>query len=142
MLQKDYIMRLIQMFFEFLSKLLSRIEKGEFEKAEEEINHAYVDFLKQDAAFFYSISKENLSNDLIRKHNYTREHLEILSELFNAEAELRFAKHQHKISKEFYEKSLILLRFVISESKTFSFDKEAKLKKLETRIDEINSIIS
>ena len=135
MFQKDFILRMIEMMGELIAALLGLIKKGNLEEAAEALENAYHDFLKEDAAFFYAIPKEKLTEKLLQEHNYTRGHLEILSELFYAEAELLFAKDKKAESLVFYEKSLILKEFVINESKTFSFDKQSRIEEIRRKIE-------
>ena len=87
----------------------------------------------------YSLSeKENLTEKLLTEHNYGNSHLEILAELFYAQAELFYAQSIKNKSLEFYEKSLILLEFVIKGSKSFSLEKQARISYIKNRADEIN----
>ena len=134
MYQKDYILRMVEMIAELIAGILGLIKKGDFRKASTSIDNAYFDFLKQDASLFRSIHKEKVTEKLIKEHNYTNGHLEILSELFYAEAELLYAKGNHSESIEFYEKTLILYEFVAKELKSFSFDKQSKISLIQNRI--------
>ena len=139
MYQKDFILRLIEMMAELIAGILGMIKKGNFEKASEHIDHAYRDMLKQDAAFFAAIPLEDLNELLLEKHNYTHGHLEILSELFYAQAELYYAKNQEEDSLVYYQKSLRLLEFVQRESQEFSFKKESRKTMMRERIVELSS---
>ena len=137
MYQRDYLLRMIEMIADLIVGILGLIKKGEFQQASQSLDAAYYDFLKQDASLFRSIDKEKLSDELLSVHNYTNGHLEILSELFYAEAELLYAQGQQSKSIEFYEKTLVLYEFVNKESKTFSFDKELKISLIRNRIDQL-----
>jgi hypothetical protein len=137
MYQKDYILRMIEMMGEFIAGILGLIKKGELQQATQELDNAYFNFLKQDAAFFRNLEKDKLTTVLIKDHNYTNGHLEILSELFYLEAELLYTEVKHKESLEFYEKALILFKFVEQGSKTYSIDKKARLPELQKRIEQL-----
>lgn len=128
---------MIEMIGEVVAGILGFIKKGEFTKASESIENAYTDLLKEDASFFTKIPLEELTETLIEKHNYSNGHLEILSELFFAQAELSYAQNNIAESKVFYEKSLKLLSFVLEENKVFSFEKQARLEYLKSRIKEL-----
>lgn len=140
MYQRDYILRMLEMLTDLIAGILGLIKKGDYQKASQSLNSAYYDFLKQDASFFQGIPKEDLTVRLLKEHNYNNGHLEILSELFYAQAELSNAQGNQKESINFYEKSLILLDFVIKESKSFSLEKQAKLSSLQNRIAELKSV--
>jgi hypothetical protein len=137
MYQKDFILRMIEMLGDLIAGILGLIRKGDFQKASQSLENAYYDFLKQDASLFRCIPKEKLTEELIHKHNYTNGHLEILSELFYTEAELKYAKGDRSISLEFYEKALLLFEFVDKESKLFSTDKQSKILNIQNRIAQL-----
>ena len=139
MYQRDFILRMIEMLAELVSGILGLIKKGNFQEASQSIDNAYQDLLKQDAAFFSNIPLTNLTNNLIQEHNYTNGHLEILSGLFYSQAELSYAKGLNDESLLFYQKSLLLLEFVIKESRAFSFEKQAKSTYLQNRIVELEN---
>jgi hypothetical protein len=140
MYQKDYILRMIEMLVDLMAYILGLIKKGDFEKATHTLENAYYDFLKQDAAFFHRIPKEDLTNKLLKEHHFTNGHLEILSELFYAQAELFNAQDKKAKSVEYYEKSLILLDFIEKESKTFSVEKQSRISLIQDQIAKLNSL--
>jgi len=140
MYNKDYILRMIEMISDLIAGILGLIKKGDYQQASQSLDNAYHDYLKQDASFFKGISKEDLTNRLLKEHNYNNGHLEILSELFNAQAELFDAQGNQIESINFYEKSLILLDFVVKESKSFSFEKQSKLSSIQNRISQLKGI--
>lgn len=137
MYQRDFILRMIEELAAAIGKILGLIKKGDYQQASLSLENAYYDMLKHDAAFFQNIPKEDLTAKLLTEHHYTHGHLEILSELFYAQAELDYAQGNDKNSLAFYEKSLILLEFVIKESKTFSVEKQSKIDRIKDRIDEL-----
>lgn len=134
MYQKDFILRMIEMIAEVIARIIGLIKKGDSEKASQLLENAYRDFLKEDASFFRSIPKEKLNENLLSKHNYTNGHLQILAELFIAEAELQISKNHNQSGLEYFEKSLILLRFVEQESTDFSLSLIQKINNLENKI--------
>ena len=140
MYQRDYILRMIEMLGELIAGILGFIKKKEFQKASVSLENAYYDFLRQDASLFKNIPKEQLTSQLLNEHNFTNGHLEILSELFYAEAELLYAQNKHKESLEFYEKSLLLLEFNIKELKLFSSEKQSKIILLQNRIVQLKKV--
>ncbi len=90
--------------------------------------------LKEDASFFRSIPKEDLTQKLLEEHNYTNGHLEILAELFNAEAELAGAQANAQECLEYSEKALLLFEFVDLNQKTLSMDRLDKMTIIRDRI--------
>jgi hypothetical protein len=142
MYQRDYIMRMIEELVAAIGRILGLIRKGDYQQATQSLENAYYDMLKQDASFFQNIPKEELTTKLLREHHFTNGHLEILSELFYAQAELFYAQGKHANGLEFYEKSSVLLDFVVKESKTYSAEKQSRLEILKERINQLKNTVS
>jgi len=134
MYQKDYILRLIEEMSKFLGIILGLMKKGDYQKASEYLASSYYELLKKDAAYFRMIPEKDLTSELLDKHNYTNGHLEILAELFNAEAELCAAKKDNAGTLLYSQKSLRLFRFIDGEYKTYSQERIDKILMLEKRI--------
>jgi hypothetical protein len=137
MYQKDYILRMIEMLGELIRAILGLIVKGNFEQAEEKISEAYLTFLRKDASFFHLIPREKLTSTLLTEHNYTNGHLEILAELFYAEACLQDARGNLPECLVMYEKSLTLFSFTDENIRTYSEDRIEKIEKIRSRISDI-----
>jgi hypothetical protein len=133
--QQDYILRMTEMIAELIAAILGLIKKGDYDTASRTIDNAYHQFLREDASFFNMIPKEELTGKLLKEHNYTNGHLEILSGLFFAQAELLEGNGRHSESLVFYEKSMILLDYVIRGSKTYSVEKEKQLSYLKKKAE-------
>jgi hypothetical protein len=140
MYQKDYILRMIALLMKFLGEVLGLIKKGDLKKAADKLEGSYNTFLREDAAFFYNIPAGHLTETLLHEHNYTSGHLEILAELFNAEAELKLAQGDRPGSLEFSGKSLILFEFIDKENKTYSEERLRKMEDIKKRISELNKL--
>lgn len=134
MYQQDYILRLIEMAGKVLAAILGQIKGGDLHKAAEDLDNFYYDILKEDAAFFREISEDKLTEKLLHEHNFTNGHLEILAELFNAEAELCTAKNNKKGANEYSRKSLKLFEFIDSEYKTYSQVRIDKMEAIRKRL--------
>ncbi len=139
MYQKDYILRMIKMLGELIAGILGMIKKGEFRKASEQLGTIYYDMLKEDAAFFRTIPAGELTHKLIAEHNYTNGHLEILAELFNAEAELELAQGNRTGSLDYSGKSLVLFEFIDKEEKTYSVERFNKMERIRMRIETLQN---
>lgn len=134
MYQKDYILRMIEMLGDLLAGIFGLVRKGDITEASEKLDNLYYDMLKEDAAFFRSIAPEDLTRKLMEEHNYTNGHLEILAELFNAEAELELAQGNNAGSVEYSEKALLLFEFVDTAQKTLSVERLDKMDDIRARI--------
>lgn len=138
MYQKDYILRMLEMMGDFIAAIMARIGKKDFKKASEMLENSYQTFLQSEASFFYNIPTEALSQTLLEKHNYTHNHLEILSELFLAEAELLFAEDKKEHSMQFYQKAKTLMEFLDKNSGNLSIQRSSNLSLIQNRIKELS----
>ena len=139
MYQKDYILRMVEMLAEMIAIILGLAKKGDYKQASERLSRVYYDMLKQDASFFRTIPEEELTNKLLKEHDYNNGHLEILAELFNAEAELEFAQGNRAGSLEYSRKSLTLFEFIDKELKTYSAERINKMKSIRDRVEALLS---
>jgi hypothetical protein len=138
MYQKDYILRMIEMIGDLIALILGLVKKGDEEQAAKILERGYIDLLRQDSAFFLQIPKEKLTNQLVEEHNYEKVHLEVLAELFFAEATLAEVQNRKEFCLECYEKSLILTEFLESEDKTWSKKREERKDLLVQKIQNLN----
>jgi len=134
MYQKDYILRMIEMIGDLIAALLGLIKKGDFEQAEKILERGYFELLRRDASFFQLIPKEQLTDKLLGDHHFTNGHLEVLSELFFAEATLSEAQKKLNNSLICYEKAFVLLEYLEQEDKTWSAKREERKNILKERI--------
>jgi len=134
MYQRDYILKMIEMMGQFVAAILSKILKREFKEAEELLEESYNTLLKESAAKFTFIPKEKLTEQLISEYHFVDGHLEILAQLFKAEAELRLSQGNSDLSRDFFEKALILLEFVDNNSKAFSLERKSEIADIRVKI--------
>jgi len=125
---------MIEMLGDMLAAIFGLLKKGDFGQATEKLERIYYNMLKEEAAFFRSIPKDELTHKLLEEHNYTTGHLEILAELFNTEAELAGAQGNSQGCLEYSEKSLLLFEFVDLHQKTLSMDRLDKMTTIRDRI--------
>jgi len=137
MYQKDYILRMIEMLGDLIAAIFGLVRKGDYTQASEKLDRIYYDMLKEDAAFFRKIPIDDLTHKLLEEHNYTNGHLEILAELFNADAKLELAKGNMNESLDFSEKSLMLFEFIDIEQKTLSLERLDKMNSIRNRIQKL-----
>jgi hypothetical protein len=130
---------MIEMLGDLIAGVFGLVRKGDFQQATENLERIYYDMLKEDAAFFRSMPKEDLTHDLLEKHNYTNGHLEILAELFNAEAELAAAQGNQKGCLEYSEKALLLFEFIDLQQKTLSLERLDKMTLIRDRITKLTN---
>jgi hypothetical protein len=126
---------MIEMLGDLIAGILGLIKKGEYRQASEQLGKIYYDMLKEDAAFFRTIPEDELTHKLLKEHNYTNGHLEVLAELFNAEAELDLAQGNRSECLNYSQKALALFEFIDREQKTYSLERIEKMAAIRDRID-------
>lgn len=63
------------MIGDLIAGIMGLIKKGDFQQASGQLQKIYYDVLKEDCAFFRSIPDEEMTDRLLREHNYTGGHL-------------------------------------------------------------------
>lgn len=124
MLQRDYIMKLIQLFFEALAKFLRNKGDKAPEVLRPELDELYKTFLKQPRDYFKSMSIDEIGNSFDEDTRLYK--IEIVAELFFQDALLG------EVDKLLLEKSLSLLQYAEINSDTFSIERHRKIGEIET----------
>jgi len=133
---------MIEMLGDLIAAIFGLVRKGDLTQATEKLDRIYYDMLKEDAAFFRKIPKDDLTHKLLEEHNYTNGHLEILAELFNADGELEIAKGNRELSLDFSEKSLLLFEYIDIQEKTLSLDRLEKMNSIRDRIENLKKPVT
>lgn len=132
MLQRDYIMRLLQDFVEVLEKLVEERGKHDGPELQLQLQSIYRAYFNHPHTFYYNQDAEYILNDL--GQNYGGEELltriEMLSELLYQDALLKEPEEQ----KYLLRKSLYLLIYLDEHSDTFSFERRGKISEIEKKI--------
>lgn len=124
------------MLGDFLRAIFGMINKGNYNQATQELSEVYLNLLRNDAAFFRKIPADELASTLIGEHHYMNEHLEVLAELFYAEAVLSEAKRKQSDSTDYYRKSLLLFEFIDKAYHTYSIDRQSRMESIRRKIGE------
>jgi predicted translin family RNA/ssDNA-binding protein len=135
MYQRDYILRMIDMLGDLIRAIMGLITGGKLEQAERKLNEAFLTFLRKDASFFQHIPVKDITSTLLNEHNYTNGHLEILAGLLYAEAELKEASGKKADSTIDLEKSLKLYLYTEESNRTYSFDRQEKIRIIRDKLD-------
>ncbi|MDA3890993.1 MAG: hypothetical protein PF517_04940 [Salinivirgaceae bacterium] len=133
-IQKDYLLKMIEMMGDLIAALLGKIKKGDLKIAEEQLEQYYGDFLKKDAAFFRQLPLDGITDRLLNEHNFTNDHLKILAELFFIEGELHIAKKNIEDGKINFNKALKILVYLDKELKTFDLQQQQKIELIMAKI--------
>ena len=128
MIERDFIMRMLQEFFSMIAKLLQlKVEEPDTTRIQERFDELYKQFFRKPAEYFYALEKEEIPNELTKDNMGNSEHcamIQMLAELLYQDGLIK-KDIVEKIS--LLEKSLFLLQYLESNSKTFSWDREQKM---------------
>ncbi len=138
MIEQDYILKILQEFFEAIAKVVRRSD-GDDEAATAEMqaryDAIYEQFFRCPAHHFYEIEKEDLLDDLWAEYSEQKAlgKTRMLSELLYRDALIKKDVSQRC---DLLEKSLLLLEFLQQNSKTYSWDQENKMAYIRTLLEE------
>ena len=142
MIERDYIMRLLQEFFDAIVKAMNRNIPGiepDIPQIQRRFNEMYEQFFHNPAELFYRLSKEDilceLENECISERDMFAK-IQMLSELLYQDALIKNSL-QERI--ELLEKSLFLLEYLDRNSRTFSWDRGQKIGDIKKVLSEFNS---
>jgi len=134
MYQRDYILRMMEMLAQLIAGILKLIKTGTFNQASQALENAYHFAFQHDSLKLRDIPEEKLVENLLKELHYTSGHLEMLAELFFAEAELLRAEEKQPDSSLLYRKSLALYEYIDRESRSFSQDRQDKMLIIRDRL--------
>ncbi len=132
MIEKDYILRLIEEAGKAVAKAMKLWEGGNKDEAQKTIDKAYVELLKVDKLEILSTANNKLISFLSTKLQLEFGKLEILS-LFLAEE--AFLEENSTKKKNLTEKALLLIEHINKTDKTFSFERINRTKQLQDMLE-------
>ena len=127
MFELDYIMRILQNFFEDVAKIIHGKQRPNDEQQLEAFGDLYQNYLKNGRDEYYETS----SDSLIVSFNNDSDGIykaEMLATLLYHDA---FLKKNGITKKELLEKSLALLRYVDAQSNVFSLERKEMIEIIE-----------
>ncbi len=125
MLQRDYIMKLIQLFFEAVAKFMRNKEGKATDVLYQEVDELYKTFLKFPRNHFHELTVDEIIGSFDDEERLYK--VEIVAELFYQDALLT-----DEIDKQLLRKSLVLFKFVDLHSDTFSITRQRKASEIES----------
>ncbi len=128
MIQKDYILRLIEEAAKVLAQIFKLKENRDFDSARKTLDKAYTEILKIDKFEILIRPTEKLITYLTLDLKLEPGKIEIISDFL---AEDAFLETDLIVKKNLIEKSLLLTNYVNEFDKTFSFERVAKVKQLK-----------
>lgn len=135
MLQKDYILRVIEQFSKILINIIGLKKKGEYKKASELIAETYRGLLKFDPDYIDHIPDNELLDTLVKDKVLNHDQLNIVADLLIEEGDILFQQKQRNKSRIKYNRSLKILDYLNDEQKsTYSFDRMNKIGSIQKKL--------
>jgi len=136
MYQRDYILRMIEMVAQLIAGILKLIKTGDIHRASQALQNAYEVAFRHEALRLKAIPEEELLDTLLEEHLYTTGHLEMLAELFYADAELLLAEHKFSECLSCYRKSLAIFEYIDKEYHSYSQARQDRMQAIRERLEE------
>ncbi|MBX9851228.1 MAG: hypothetical protein K2X86_05650 [Cytophagaceae bacterium] len=131
MYERDYILKLAQLFAKLLSKLMGLKEKGDYEKALELIDEAYKELFQLSSGEIIRIDSAQWIEFIKNQKLLKPDRLDILAHLIKTEGDFNSGQKAHYL----YLKSLALLEYLNKEQKIYSFEREALIKEIKNKLN-------
>ena len=128
MIERDYLMRILQEFFSMLAKALrQKVEEPDKTHIQERFYEMYRQFFRHPADYFYEMEKEDILDEVAKDElSETEQHamIQMLSELLYQDGLIK-----KDVSEKcmLLEKAFYLMKYLELNSKTFSWDREQKM---------------
>ena len=130
MYERDYILKLAQLFAKLLAKLLDLKENGDYEKALQLIDEGYKDLFDLSSRKI-SETDFNVWIDFIKSQKLLKpDRLDVLAHLIKVEGDFNSGTQAHNL----YSKSLALLKYLNEEQKMYSFEREELIREIRDKL--------
>src|SRR4030042_7139514 len=134
MYQRDYILRMIETLAQVIAAIFKFITTGDLHKASQVLKDAYGISFHDEALKLKTLPEEGLVDTLLQEYLYTNGHLEMLAELFYANAELLLAENKISECLSYYRKSLALFEYVDKEYRSYSQVRQDKMQAIRKKL--------
>ncbi|HLN20138.1 MAG TPA: hypothetical protein VK213_03560 [Bacteroidales bacterium] len=134
MYHRDYILRMVEMVEQLIAAIISKLRKGETNMASEQLGNIYQDVFRRDALYLRSSDEMNVTG-ILNSHKYNNVYLEILADLYNADAEINETIGDKAGAIKYLKNSLRIYEFLDNETKTYSLERINKMESIRKRID-------
>lgn len=127
MIQRDYIMRMIEEFGKYLAAIVGLKIDGDLGGALKKIDDVFQGMIDLDPKVLKSLSEDELLDFLQREKKFNNQYLKMIAELLYEEG-LIYSESGDPISaRNVLEKAKILINYLMEADPTFSFNWYEKL---------------
>lgn len=142
MVERDYIMRMLQEFFDAIAKVLRYTpgQEPDLSHIQKQFNEMYRQFFRRSAHHFNETEKEIILEEL-EQEGYDEQNLfakiQMLSELLYQDGLIKKNVPEKCI---YLEKALYLLEYLNQNSKTYSWDREQRICDIRERLRNVEAL--
>ena len=141
MIEQDYILKMVQEFFEALGKAVGQRGDSDGNDAalQARYDEIYLTFFRRHPNYFYTLDEDDMEEDLeaqCRSERDTFAKAQMLAELLYHDALLKKDTLQRC---DLLRKSLRLFQYLTHGTKTYSWDREIKMNDIRRLLDEYGS---
>lgn len=126
MLEKDYILRLIQTFLDAVNEIVNKIDKKDIDGAKIQINETY-NFLGQNAIFFQEGEIDDVVDFFKSKDDDYLARIKLLARLMYLDAK---TKHEFEVQIKLMNKAKLLFEYYNSFSDEFCVEINEELTEI------------
>ena len=119
-----------------VAAILKLIKSGDLHQASQTLQNAYGMAFQHDAFKLKTLPEEGLIDTLLQEYLYTSGHLEMLAELYYADAELLLAEKKIDKSMSCYRKTLAILEYIDKESRSYSQERQDRMRAIRGRLED------
>jgi hypothetical protein len=138
MFQKDYILRIIEDFFRFLSVILKLRSEKKYTEALQKCDETSLSLLRIDMNTIEKLPSEELK-EYVEGLSLAPQQIEILAGLLYEKSEIHYETNSVFSAKNSVDKSLLLYLIVSESTRNFSVDADMKIRRLKELAVDLNS---
>ena len=131
---RDYTDRMLAMLAKALAGLLGLKEQGEDEEIKKEVNNLIKDHLELEMDTILQLSEGQLLHHLEKLKKIRTAEIELLADIIMQYAEVEEKAGTPK-AKILFRKIVLIYEFISKEEKSYSFQREDKVKALIRKIE-------
>ena len=136
MVQRDYIMRMIDEFSKFLAAVVGLKNEGKFEEALNKIDDIYRGMIEADPKVLKAIEPDQLLDFLQNEKQFNNQYLKLITELFFEEGQVYVESGDPISAAIVMKKAKVLINYLMENDTSFSFDWYEKLVVIDKVIAE------
>ena len=130
---------IIEKFLTDLTRVFAELARYDTTEALEEIQTYYQGWLGLDRQLIIDHSSESLLEFLLKKREFSNDHLDLLARLLAKEGEILVAEQQFSLAKDQFQKALVIFGYVEQHSQLFSQQRRNTIEFTKTQLANISN---